>query len=194
MSDPVVLCDANVLYSILLTDLVLSLGEAGLYRPRWTNEIHEEWIRNVLEDQPERTREELERRRAFMDQAIDHDLTEGYEHHIANLTLPDPDDRHVLAAAIESGAEIILTYNLRDFPPAVLSAYGITAQHPDEFLCRQMTAAPTLVVDVIERMRLKRKRPEISQQQLLEKLSRLSIPQFVKMLRDADYGRQIETS
>lgn len=52
MSDPVVLCDANVLYSILMTDLILSLGEAGLFRPRWTNEIHEEWIRNVLEDQP----------------------------------------------------------------------------------------------------------------------------------------------
>lgn len=193
MSDPVVLCDANVLYSILLTDLILSLGEAGLYRPRWTNEIHEEWKRNVLEDQPERTREELERRRAFMDQAIDHDLIEGYEHHIANLNLPDPDDRHVLAAAIESGAEIILTYNLRDFPPAVLSAYGMTTQHPDEFLCRQMAAAPMLVVDVIESMRLKRKQPEISRQQLLEKLTRVSIPQFVEMLREADYGSQIDT-
>ncbi|MEK7831190.1 MAG: PIN domain-containing protein, partial [Acidobacteriota bacterium] len=73
MPDPVVLCDANVLYSILMTDLILSLGEAELFRPRWTNEIHEEWIRNVLEDQPERTREDLERRRAFMDQTIDQD-------------------------------------------------------------------------------------------------------------------------
>ena len=102
MPDPVVLCDANVLYSILMTDLILSLGEAELFRPRWTNEIHEEWIRNVLEDQPERTREDLERRRAFMDQTIDQDLIEGYEHHIANLKLPDSDDRHVLAAAIEA--------------------------------------------------------------------------------------------
>jgi hypothetical protein len=70
-----------------MTDLILSLGEAGLFRSRWTNEIHEEWIRNVLEDQPDRKREDLERRRAFMDQAIDHDLIEGYEHHIANLNL-----------------------------------------------------------------------------------------------------------
>lgn len=190
MPDPLVLCDANILYSILMTDLILSLGEAGLFRPRWTNEIHEEWIRNVLEDQPDRKREHLERRRAFMDQAIDHDLIEGYERHIVNLTLPDPDDRHVLAAAIEAGAEIVLTYNLRDFPAAVLSNFGISALHPDEFLCQQMTAEPMLVMEMIEKMRVKRKRPEISQEQLLSKLARLSIPEFVRMLREAGYGSQ----
>jgi predicted nucleic acid-binding protein len=190
MPDPLVLCDANILYSILMTDLILSLGEAGLFHPRWTNEIHEEWIRNVLEDQPERKREELERRRAFMDQAIDHDLIEGYEHYIANLNLPDPDDRHVLAAAIEAGAETILTYNLRDFPAAVLTTYGISALHPDEFLCQQIKAEPALVLEVIEKMRVKRKRPEISQEQLISKLARLDIPEFVRMLRKAGYGGQ----
>jgi hypothetical protein len=190
MPDPLVLCDANVFYSILMTDLILSLGEAGLFRPRWTNEIHEEWIRNVLEDQPERKREDLERRRAFMDQAIDHDLIEGYERHIANLNLPDPDDRHVLAAAIEAGAEIVLTYNLRDFPVSVMTALGISALHPDEFLCQQMREEPALVMEVIEKMRMKRKRPEISQGQLLSKLARLSIPDFVRMLREAGYGNQ----
>ncbi len=184
MSDPVVLCDANVLYSILMTDLILSLGEAGLFRPRWTIEIHEDWIRNVLENQTERTREELERRRAFMDQAIDHDLVEGYDRYIANLHLPDPGDRHVLAAAIEGGAEIVLTYNLRDFPAAVLSNSGITALHPDEFLCQQIAAEPALVMEVIEQMRVKRKRPEISQEQFLNKLARLDIPKFVRTLRE----------
>lgn len=184
MSDPEVLCDANVLYSILMTDLILSLGEAGLFRPRWTNEIHEEWVRNVLENQPERTREDLERRRTFMDQAIDHDLIEGYQHHIANLNLPDPDDRHVLAAAIEARAEIILTYNLRDFPATVLSNFGISALHPDEFLCQQIAAEPTLVMEVIEQMRNKRKQPELSQEQLFDKLIRLGIPKFVKRLRE----------
>jgi predicted nucleic acid-binding protein len=190
MPDPLVLCDANVFYSILMTDLILSLGEVGLFRPRWTNEIHEEWIRNVLEDQPERKREDLERRRAFMDQAIDHDLIEGYERHIPNLNLPDPDDCHVLAAAIEAGAQIILTHNLRDFPAAVMTSFGISALHPDEFLCRQMKMESALVMEVIEKMRLKRKRPEISREQLLSKLARLSIPDFVRMLREAGYGSQ----
>jgi hypothetical protein len=112
-------------------------------------------------------------------------LVEGYECHIANLNLPDPDDRHVLAAAIEAGAETILTYNLRDFPAAVLATYGISALHPDEFLCRQMTEEPILVMEVVEKKRVKRKRPEISQEQLLSKLARLSIPEFVKMLLEA---------
>jgi predicted nucleic acid-binding protein len=188
MLDPIVLCDANVFYSILMTDLVLSLGEAGLFRPRWTNEIHEEWIRSVLEDQPQRTREQLERRRAFMDQAIGHDLIENYERHIDSLSLPDPDDRHVLAAAIEAGAEMLLTYNLRDFPEPVVAAYGVNVIHPDEFLGGLMAEKSETVLSVIEEMRVKRKRPEISQTLLLEKLARLSIPGFVRMLRNAGYG------
>lgn len=186
--DPIVLCDANIFYSILMTDLILSLGETGLFRPRWTGEIHEEWIRNVLEDQPQRTREELERRRAFMDRAIDHDLIENYEHRIESLSLPDPDDRHVLATAIEAGAEILLTFNLRDFPAAVLSAYGITAPHPDAFLCQLMSEEPMTILTVIEGMRTKRTRPELTPDQLLEKLSRLGIAGFVKALREAGYG------
>jgi predicted nucleic acid-binding protein len=173
-----------------MTDLVLSLGEAGLYRPRWTLEIHEEWIRNVLEDQPQRTREQLERRCAFMDQAIGHDLIENYERHVDSLSLPDPDDRHVLAAAIEAGAEILLTYNLRDFPKSVVATYGITVVHPDEFLGWLMAEKSETVLSVIEEMRVKRKRPELSQTQLLEKLARLSIPRFVGMLRNAGYGSQ----
>jgi len=188
MPDPIVLCDANIFYSILMTDLVLSLGEVGLFRPRWTDEIHEEWIRNLLEDQPQRTREELERRRAFMDQAIGHDLIENYERHIESLSLPDPHDRHVLAAAIEAGAEILLTYNLRDFPEPVVAAYGVSVLHPDAFLRRVALEEAETVLSVIEEMRVKRKRPEMSQAQLLEKLARLSIPGFVRMLRDAGYG------
>ncbi|MGH7180015.1 MAG: PIN domain-containing protein [Tepidisphaeraceae bacterium] len=171
-----------------MTDLILSLGEAGLFRPRWTNEIHEEWIRNVLEDQPQRTREELERRRAFMDRAINDDLIENYEHRIGTLSPPDPDDRHVLAAAIEAGAEILLTFNQRDFPAAALSAYGITAPHPDAFLCQLMDEEPATVLTVIEGMKTKRTRPEITADQLLEKLLRLRITGFVKALRDAGYG------
>ncbi|MEP7342844.1 MAG: hypothetical protein ABI977_34265 [Acidobacteriota bacterium] len=125
-----------------------------------------------------------------MDQAIDHDLVEGYERHIANLNLPDSDDLHVLAAAIEAGAEIVLTYNLRDFPAAVLSTFGISALHPDEFFCRQIAAESALVIEVIEQMRVKRKRPEISHEQLLDKLARLDIPKFVRVLREAGYGSQ----
>jgi predicted nucleic acid-binding protein len=188
MPDPIVLCDANIFYSILMTDLVLSLGEAGLYRPRWTDEIHEEWIRSVLRDQPQRTREQLERRRALMDRAIDHDLIENYQRHIVDINIPDPNDRHVLAAAIEAGAEILLTYNLRDFPNSKVAMYGVTVIHPDNLLGELIAEESKTVLSVIEEMRLKRQRPEISQLQLLESFSRLNIPGFVGMLRNAGYG------
>jgi predicted nucleic acid-binding protein len=193
MTDPVVVCDANVLYSILLTDLVLSLGEAGLFRPRWTQEIHEEWMRSVLADQPERQRAELERRRRLMDRAIDDDLIEGYEAHLERLSLPDPDDRHVLAAAIEAGASLILTFNLRDFPARVLEPYGVRTQHPDEFFCAVLAAAPQQVLTVIEAMRTKRKRPPVSAQELLEKLVRHNLQRFVKNLRTLGYGAEEDT-
>lgn len=120
----------------------------------------------MLADQPERQRAELERRRTLMDRAID-DVIAGYEAHLAQLSLPDPNDRHVLAAAIEAGAALILTFNLRDFPARVLTQYGVLAQHPDEFFCAILSAAPSQVLTVIDAMRTKRKRPAVSSQELL---------------------------
>jgi predicted nucleic acid-binding protein len=112
-NDPVVaVCDACVLYSITLADLLTSLGEAGLFRPRWTQAIHDEWIRNVIEQRGESgavTRAKLEARRDAMIEAIEGSLVEDYEELIPTITLPDPDDRHVLAAAIKAEAELILT-------------------------------------------------------------------------------------
>jgi hypothetical protein len=96
----VVVCDANVLYSIVMTDLIISLGNAELFHPRWTRQIHDEWMRNLLADRPDLDPSKVERRRRQMDQAIDDCLIEGYQHLIPSLTLPDEADCHVLAAAI----------------------------------------------------------------------------------------------
>ena len=87
---PLVVCDANVFYSIVTTDLILSLGVAELIRLRWTAKIA--------------------RRRQQMDAAIDDCLIAGYEALMPQLQLPDLDDRHVLAAAIHARASVILTY------------------------------------------------------------------------------------
>ncbi len=92
MSDPVpaskaplVVCDANGFYSIVLTDLLLSLSIAELLRPRWTAQIHEEWMRNLLADRPELERAKVECRRDMMDRAIDDCLVIGYEPLIPTL-------------------------------------------------------------------------------------------------------------
>jgi hypothetical protein len=73
----IVLCDANVLYSIVMTDLILSLGSAELFHPRWTDQIHDEWMSNLLADRPDLDHAKIERRRNQMDAAVDDCLIEG---------------------------------------------------------------------------------------------------------------------
>jgi hypothetical protein len=76
----------------------------------------------------------LARTRALTNAAVRDCLVTGYDDVIDSLTLPAADDRHVLAAAIRAGAEVIVTYNLKDFPAETLAKFGIEAQHPDDFL------------------------------------------------------------
>jgi hypothetical protein len=126
--------DACVLYPAPLRDFLMHLALTDLFHAKWTDAIHEEWIRNVLEDRPDLTREQLERTRRLMDAHTRDSIVTDYEDLIPALSLPDSDDRHVLAAAIRSGADVIVTFNLADFPPGILDKWGIEAQHPDEFI------------------------------------------------------------
>jgi hypothetical protein len=112
--------DACVLYPAPLRDLLLRLALTNLFRARWTELIHQEWMRSV--------------QRELMDSAVPDCLVSGHESLIEQLYLPDPDDRHVLAAAIRCQAGVIVTYNLADFLVEIIAAHGIEAQHPDEFV------------------------------------------------------------
>ncbi len=97
MSGYTALYDACVLYPAPLRDLLLQLALTGLFRARWSATIHDEWTRNVLLDRPDLTAAQLQHTRALMDAAVPDALVVGYEKLIPSLTLPDPDDRHVLA-------------------------------------------------------------------------------------------------
>lgn len=131
MIAPVVaLFDANVLYSAPLGDLLICVAREGLVSARWTERIHDEWMRNLLQNRPDLDRKKLQRTRELMDAAIPGSLVEHYEHRIEHLRLPDPDDRHVLAAAIEAKADLIITFNAKDFPRRILSAYGSMRRDP----------------------------------------------------------------
>lgn len=182
----IAVCDACVLYSITLADLLTSLGEAGLFQPRWTHEIHEEWIRNVIENRGASgivTREKLEVRRDAMIEAIEGSLVEEYEDLIPTLTLPDPDDRHVLAAAIKAEANLIVTLNLKDFPQHTLAEWNLTAKHPDEFTTELLKTDPQTVVAVVKEMRARRKRPPINAVDFLAQLNRQGLRKFVAELQ-----------
>ena len=127
------LFDACVLYPAPLRDILLRLACGNLFRARWSAQIHDEWIRSLLQNRPDLAGK-LQRTRDAMDRAVADCLVTGHEVLIPGLILPDPNDRHVLAAAILGRADVIVTFNLKDFPAAVLGGYGIEAQHPDVFI------------------------------------------------------------
>jgi len=133
------LFDSCVLYAEMIRNLLLNVAETGLFSAKWTDQIHEEWISNLLERKPNLTRQKLESLRDLMNSAIKDCLVTGYEPLIDGLILPDPNDRHVLAAAIAVSADVIVTTNLKDFPAKTLRPFRLIAQHPDEFIVNQIT-------------------------------------------------------
>jgi len=132
MSRFTALLDASALYSMTITDLVIELARTGTFSARWSHDI-----RSLRSNRPDLDPSKIEARRAAMDAALPDCLVDDYQHLIPGLTLPDLDDRHVLAAAIAARADVIVTKNLKDFPPAALEPHGIEAQHPDTFLIHQ---------------------------------------------------------
>jgi predicted nucleic acid-binding protein len=175
--------DANILYPAPLRDLFIRVAQAGLVRARWTEAIHEEWIRNVLKDNPRLSTERLARTRALMNEAVRDCLVTGYEDLIESLSLPDPDDRHVLAAAIRADADIIVTYNLIDFPAETLARFDIEAQHPDDFLADLLDLAPGLVCAAVKRQREGLQNPPKTAEELLCTLESQGLTQTVARLR-----------
>jgi hypothetical protein len=103
--------DACVLYPAPLRDFLMWLGLSGRFRARWSAQIHDEWKRNLLRNRGDLSGEQVDRTSALMDQAIPDGLVSGHEVIIEGLTLPDSDDRHVLAAAIRCNASVIVTFN-----------------------------------------------------------------------------------
>jgi predicted nucleic acid-binding protein len=102
----------------------MQLALTDLFKARWTDKIHDEWIEALLR-RDKYDRKTLERTRDLMDAGVRDAKVSGHEELIDALVLPDPDDRHVLAAAIKAEANAIITFNLKDFPGDVLSIYGI---------------------------------------------------------------------
>ncbi len=183
MSDFTVLYDACVLYPAPLRDLLMQIAVTDLYRARWTDAIHDEWTRSVLKDRPDLRPEQLQRTRDLMDAHVRDCLVTGYETLIDAVTLPDPDDRHVLAAAIRAGADVIVTFNLKDFAEEALAPYGIEAQHPDEFLTFQLDLAPNIVCAAAKRHRASLKKPPKTVEEYLATLEAQGLAQIVSGLR-----------
>jgi predicted nucleic acid-binding protein len=154
--------DASVLYPASLRNLLMRLTLNGLFQAKWSADVHEEWIRSLLRDRPDLPRERLLQVRDAMDEHAGDCVVTGYEPLIDGLQLPDPDDRHVLAAAIVGRADVIVTHNLKDFPAAVLARYGLRAEHPDEFVRHLLDLSPVLAVDAVRDQQAALTRPPMT--------------------------------
>jgi hypothetical protein len=175
MSEPsslIAILDASVLYPAPLRHLFVALAITGAYRARWTSTIQDEWTRSLLRDRPDLDAQRIARTRYLMDSHIADAIVDGYEHLIGKLTLPDPGDRHVLAAAIRGGANVIVTANLRHFPAGSLAPHGLIALHPDTFLLELIEKDPELVFAAVREHRLSLLNPPKTPEDYLAALER----------------------
>lgn len=178
------LLDANVLYPQLIRDTLLSLAVERLYHARWSATIHDEWTRNLLKDRPElatKLAAVVER----MNASVPDCLVTNYEKLADSIELPDPDDRHVVAAAIVGHADAIVTFNTKDFPAAALQPYGIEVQHPDEFLMNQLQLQEIPALIAIKKMRARWTNPARSAQDVITAFEKRGLPLTADLLREA---------
>lgn len=176
--------DANVLYPASLRDLLIRLGQTGLYRARWTDTILDEVMSNLLAKRSDLDASRLARTRRLMCDAVADCIVEGYESLIAGIELPDPDDRHVLAAAIRCHAQVIVTTNIVDFPEHELCRYGIEAQTPDQFVLHLVDLAPATVASIVQQQADALRRPSHTFDEILDRLIHVGLKRSVAALRE----------
>ena len=159
------------------------LALSGHFRARWSNDIHDEWIRNVLKKRKDLSAEQLNRTRSLMDKHVQGCLVEGYESLIPGIVLPDPQDRHVVAAAILTRAEAIVTFNLKDFPDDKLAPYNMRAIHPDDFIMDLCDLDVASVIRAAGQHRAGLTNPRFTPDQYLDCLLKQKLPQTVSTLQ-----------
>jgi predicted nucleic acid-binding protein len=175
--------DANVLVPSALCDTLLRLAAEGFYRPLWSEQILTEVEHAILLVRPELEPTRVSRRidamrTAFIDANVD-----GWQEVAAGLDLPDPDDRHVVAAAIAGGAQAIVTFNVKDFPEDRLAPRGIEARHPDAFLLDQLDLSPSSMLEILVSQAADLLQPPMDLAGLLNNLARCHLPGFVEAAR-----------
>lgn len=167
--------DTCVLYGSRLSDVILRLADRGAFRPLWSEDVLEELERNLVKngEDPALVHKRITTMTTYFTDAI----VEGY-HHLIDGMQCDPKDRHVLAAAVRANAEVLVTFNLKDFPPASTAPFDVEVVHPDEFLLDQLDLFPGPVVAVLERLVDVYEHPPVSMDGLLRSLAQAGVPKF----------------
>lgn len=180
------LLDACVLSPIAIADALMSLATAGLFAAKWTLQIEREWIAALEAQRPELKGRLGVRRDAMRDAVPDWEVPElAWTALVGNYNLPDPDDRHVLAAAIAGHADCIVTRNRRDFPGETVAAYGIEVIDPDIFIIHQWDLEPLIAIAAFRHMRARRKKPRATPEDFAQALERSGLPATGQRIREA---------
>lgn len=178
-----VVYDANVLYPATLRDVLIRVAQEGLVQAKWTNQILDETFGSIEKQHADLDPAKLARTRELMSRAVRDCLVTGHEPLIESVTLPDPDDRHVLAAAIRARAQVIVTANGRDFPDAALRPWNVEAKTPDEFLLDQFYLSGPVLYGAVQRVADSWKNPPGTVSDVLDRLERTGLVETVAHLR-----------
>jgi len=183
MSDKLIaVLDACVLYPAPLRDFFMQLSVSDLFKAKWTDRIHEEWIYNLKKNRPDLKVNILKNIAKKMNTATRDCVVEDYEKIIDELDLPDSNDRHVLAAAIKSEATFIVTFNLKDFPKRNLGKYKVEAINPDDFIMMLMKSNHNEIILAAKTHRERLKNPPKSVNEYLLTLEKQKLKKTVKAL------------
>lgn len=180
---PVAVLDACVLYPFHLRNLLVQCAVDRLIEARWTDEIHEEWMRNLAAANPDVTLSRLQRTRELMESVLPAASVTGYQRHIASVTLPDPKDRHVVAAAIEAGAFSIVTWNLRHFPARALAQHGLVKHTPDQLLMDLYDTNRAITIAAAANARRNLTKSGMGAAEFIDALSRQKLRHFLQTMR-----------
>lgn len=177
--------DACVLYPANVRDVLISFHVADLYAARWTVAVEEEWISSLLGNRPDIPRERLLKTRDMMRSAVPDWEVSSYMELVEGLELPDPGDRHVLAAAIRGHADCIVTANLTDFPLDYLKRFDLEAIHPDDFIILQMDLDQVRPLLALKAMRARMRNPQLTAEAFADRFEQVGLPSTASRLRDA---------
>lgn len=173
--------DTDVLVGALTRNMILSLAEAGIFRPRWSCQTLIEFETVFARAYPNKD-VVAAKQRASIERAFPEGVTAVSDTLIEGLTLPDPDDRHVLAAAIMTKASVIVTNNLRDFPQLVLSAYEIEALSADDFIADCIDLGQAEALAALRTMRERLRSPTMDPEALIKRIEQCGLIQTAKIL------------
>jgi hypothetical protein len=176
----VAIFDACILYPFHLRNVVVQAAMDRLVEARWTEEIHDEWIRNLAAGASAVPIERLQNTRRLMDNVLPTAMVSGYENHIPKVNLPDPNDRHVVAAGIAADASIILTWNLRHFPAKELKKFGLRRETPDAFLSGLYDKVPDLTVGSLANARRNLTKTRVSASDFIKILDNQKLIELAK--------------